>query len=77
MEGNIIKPITIRQKEFVQSLKQLIENSGLPYFVIENVLSETTATVKIYAERQLEYDITQYNESMKRVNEHVHEQEQV
>lgn len=58
----IQKPITIARAEFVSDMTSLINNSGLPPFIIEPILKDMLYDVKLMAQRQLEQDTARYNE---------------
>ena len=50
------KPITIVREETKEQIANIINNSGLPAFVIEPILQEFLMEVKNVAIRQYEYD---------------------
>ena len=54
------KPITIVREEVKEQIANIINNSGLPAFVIEPILQEFLMEVKNIAIRQYEYDKQQY-----------------
>ena len=54
------KPITILYEEFKQDLINLVNNSGLPPFVVEPVIKEVYLEVKQSAKQQYEKDIQEY-----------------
>lgn len=58
----IQKPITIARAEFVSDMTSLINNSGLPPFIIEPILKDMLYDVKLMTQRQLEQDTARYNE---------------
>lgn len=62
MENNIAKPLTIIYDEFVIDLRDLINNSGLPAFIIEPVLKDAYNLVKTAEQKQLENDKKLYQE---------------
>lgn len=59
------KPITIIYEEFKQELADVINNSTLPAFVIENVLQNYLAETRMAARKQYEKDKLTYQESKK------------
>lgn len=64
-ESNMIqKPITIVREEFLQNLSNLINNSNLPYFVIENILKDCIRETSIASQKQLEIDKSRYKEEL-------------
>lgn len=60
--NEIQKPITIARSEFISDITSLINNSGLPPFIIEPILKDMLYDVKLMAQRQLEQDTARYNE---------------
>jgi len=54
------KPITMRYEEFKQDLINLVNNSGLPPFVIEPVIKEVYLEVKQSTKQQYEKDVQEY-----------------
>lgn len=63
------KPITIVREEVKEQIAAIINNSGLPAFVIEPILQDFLMEVKNVAIRQYEYDKQQYNASLKNKEE--------
>jgi hypothetical protein len=59
------KPSTIIYEEFKRDLANLINNCGLPAFVIEPVLRDYTNEIKSLAQRQYQLDKAEYDESLK------------
>ena len=59
------KPSTIIYEEFKQNLASLINNCGLPAFVIEPVLRDYTNEIKSLAQRQYQLDKAEYDEFLK------------
>lgn len=66
---DIIKPITVARNEFVQDLVNLCNNSGLPFFVLEDILKNLTQEVHAAAQKQLEDDTKRYQEQLKKQTE--------
>ena len=63
------KPSTIIYEEFKQNLATLINNSGLPAFVIEPVLRDFLNETRIMAQRQYQADKAEYENALnKNVN---------
>lgn len=63
------KPISIVYEEFKQELANLINNYGLPAFVVEPVLRDYLNEIKIIKEKQYEMEKAQYEESLKKEEE--------
>lgn len=59
------KPITLVREEFKQSLVNVINNSGLPAFVIEPILNECLKEVRIVMQKQYESDKSKYEQFLK------------
>lgn len=60
----MIKPSTIVYEEFKQSLTKLINNSGLPAFIVELVLQDYLGEVKAVAQRQYQIDKAEYEKAL-------------
>lgn len=60
------KPISVVYEEFKDELANLINNSGLPAFVIEPVLQDYLNEIKIIKEKQYQMEKAQYEESIKK-----------
>lgn len=58
------KPITVARAEFITSMTTLINDSGLPPFIIESVLRDMLYDVKAVAQKQLEHDTARYHEML-------------
>ena len=56
------KPITVAREEFINNIVELCNNSGLPFFVIEDVLKNLIQETHIAAKQQLEEDKKRYQE---------------
>ena len=63
------KPITIVREEVKEQIAAIINNYGLPAFVIEPILQDFLMEVKNVAIRQYEYDKQQYTASLKNKEE--------
>ena len=66
---DIIKPITVARNEFASDIVNLCNNSGLPFFVIEDILKNLTQEVHTAAQKQLEEDTKRYQEQLKKQSE--------
>ena len=62
--NEIQKPITVAREEFVTQIASLINDSGLPPFIIEPVLKDMLLDVRAVAKRQLEADTKRYHEML-------------
>lgn len=63
-DNNVAKPITIIREEFIIDLKNLINDSGLPAFILEPILKDTYNRIKIVEQQQLENDKKRYQEML-------------
>ena len=60
------KPITLIYEELKNNLADIINNSGLPAFIIEPVLQNYLNEVKNIEKKQYEYDKKEYEESLEK-----------
>ena len=58
------KPITIIVDEFKNKMVNLINNSGIPFFIIESILKDLIQEVHIASQKQLESDKARYNKTL-------------
>ena len=58
------KPMTVAKEDFVNNLANLINNSGLPAFVIEPVMKDMYFEVRDVAKKQYQQDNEQYQSSL-------------
>lgn len=54
------KPITVARQQFIEQLCSIVNNSGLPAFVISDVLERVLFEVKTLAKAELQRDMEQY-----------------
>ena len=64
MEKEINKPMTIAKEEFANSLVNLINGAGLPYFVMEYIFKDLLNQLHNAANRQLQEDTSEYRKYM-------------
>lgn len=62
----MVKTLAIKKYEFESALTDLVNNAGLPMFVVEAVMKDIIGRVKIAADQQLEKDLREYKESLKK-----------
>jgi len=62
MENN--KPITLLREDFINGVAMLVNQSNLPFFVIEESLKQVTNGVADLARQQLEQDRQAYQQSL-------------
>ena len=65
---NISKPITLVREEFAESIVNLCNNAGLPFFVIEDVLKSLLQDIHLAAQRQLAEDTKTYAAQISKQN---------
>lgn len=58
------KPITVMYEDFKQEMVSLINNSGLPAFMIEPVLRDCLDEVRLLAKKQYLTDKEQYENAL-------------
>lgn len=64
MEEKIMKPLSVARRDFAAGLTELINNSGLPMFVVEDTMREFMHKVVAIAEEQLRREEEVYIKSM-------------
>lgn len=57
------RPLSVAREDFVEDLVKLINDSGLPMFVVLDVLKGAEVEVKDAAQRQYEQDKKAYEEA--------------
>ena len=62
-QEKLLKPMSVARDEFITDLTDLINNSMLPPFIIEDVLKDTYSKICIISKRQLEQDRRKYYSS--------------
>ena len=58
------KPLSLIYEDFKQELADLINNSGLPAFIIESVLQNYLIETRTIVKKQYQVDKTQYEKSL-------------
>ena len=62
------KPITVARQDTFQAIQKAINDSGLPAFVLVDLLKPMVASLEVTAVRQYKEDLKAYQES--EVDEH-------
>ena len=62
--NNIAKPITVAREEFKQDILKLCEKSGLPPFIVEDVLKYFLEQVHIASVEQYKRDKEEYDKAI-------------
>ena len=65
MENEIRKPLSVAKEEFVNALTDMINKSALPRFIIESILKDMYADMKVIARKEYEIDKRRYEDSLK------------
>ncbi len=63
-QDKIIKPLSMRKDEYINSIVELTNNSELPLFVIEYILKDLLAEVHNTCVRQAELDKGEYQKRL-------------
>ena len=58
------KPLTIVYEDFKSELANLINNSGLPVFMIESVLQNYLSETRMLMQKQYHFDKAQYERAL-------------
>ncbi len=58
------KPLSVAYEEFKQNMLNIINNAGLPAFIVENVLQNYLIEIKAIAKQQYQSDRTEYEQSL-------------
>lgn len=67
------KPISLKLKEFKDNAVNLVNNSGLPLFVIEPILKDILGQVKIKLDQEYQQDKMKYEQSLNEKGETDHD----
>ena len=57
------KPLTIARQEFAQALVELINNSGLPAFIMSDLVNQAKTELDKLANAQYEADVKAWEEA--------------
>lgn len=63
------KPLTVAYEDFGKAVLDLIDNSGLPLFVVHQALNTISASLTSAEKREFEQNRKMYEESQKEENE--------
>lgn len=58
------KPISLKLRDFKNDAVNLVNNSGLPLFIIEPILKDVYSAVQYKVEQEYEYDKVKYEQSL-------------
>lgn len=59
------KPMSVARKEFMDEVVKLVNESGLPLFVVEPILKELHGVVQMEAENQYQKEKEAYEKMLK------------
>ena len=62
------KPLTMIYDDFKAELTNLINNSGLPAFMLESILQNYLNEIRIIMQKQYQFDKSQYDKSLAEEN---------
>ena len=65
---NVKKPLTVLRDDFISSVVNLCNNSGLPYFVVESVLRDILNEVRVAGQNQLDSDRRKHEEELRKLS---------
>lgn len=65
MSNTVNKPITVAANDLLNDLVNLINSSGLPYFIIENILKDCYNEVHMASQQQIKADRERYKLALK------------
>lgn len=63
---NSNKPITLIREEFIENIVNLCNDSGLPFFIVEDVLKGLIQDTHVASQQQLEADKKRYQEQLEK-----------
>ena len=69
------KPITVLYNDFSRSLISLIENSGLPAFVVRQTMTEVIDTIKQLEQQEFKRDVNAWNNYQQQLTQQKEQQE--
>lgn len=64
MNGSVTKPMSLAASDFEAVLASIINNCGLPPFVIESILKNIYLEVKAVSQKQYEREREQYEREL-------------
>lgn len=59
-EKVISKPLTVRKNDYIRSLVELTNNSGVPLFIIEYILKELLTEIHSVSAKQEQVELSAY-----------------
>ena len=61
---NLEKPITLVREDFINNIIDTCNNSGLPFFMIEDIMKDLIQQIHAAAKQQLEEDRKKYQKEL-------------
>lgn len=58
------KPITLMREDFINDIVDTCNNSGLPFFMIEDIMKDLIQNIHAAAQQQLEEDRKRYKKEL-------------
>lgn len=58
------KPITLMREDFINDIVEMCNNSGLPFFMIEDIMKHLIHEIHVAAQQQLEADKERYKKEL-------------
>lgn len=65
----MVKPITVARQEFSEAFVKLVNNSGLPAFVMRQALAQMDNALSQLEQAQLEKDTAEWESQQKEVDD--------
>ena len=63
------KPISVKRMEFIDNLVELVNNSGLPPFVVEPILNDAHKSIQMEVNKMYLAEKQQYEEQLQKQQE--------
>ncbi len=64
MENKVRKPMSVARRELIEGLTSIINNAGVPPFVVEPILADLLSQVRDAAEKEYQEDYRAYNQKL-------------
>ena len=64
MENKVRKPMSVARRELADGIANLINNAGVPPFVVEPILADLLKQVKDAAEQEYQDDYRAYSQAL-------------
>ena len=67
--NNIVKPLTVAREEFIENFINMCNESGLPFFMIEDIMKNLAPEIHSAALQQTENEKKQYQAQLDKQTE--------